>query len=329
MMKLITIENIDLSDTGVLAEMIDTVRWAYASFQVVPSGVPASTAVVEVLRSYDPNGITAESFDTAVELTLDGSSIETIDILDVPFLKFNVTTAETDRAVRIIVRLHEEIVAEYDEQTIELDDVSIRTEITKDHEVLVIKPYPVFGSLTTGQVTLKYYLDSDFPISFSPAKNFGKTSLDAMVFENGDYVGISVSCSNSQADQMLKLFIYSRDDTHATHGADAEIRNTTDGGGSAPTAAMSETVIEKNIKIDAASIHADVSGSIVATIKRTRSGTTITMGTVTLSSAQTIRDTDLSSWTATDLEPGDILVVDWGAGTTLTKATLTLGVVVK
>lgn len=106
----------------------------------------------------------------------------------------------------------------------------------------------------------------------------------------------------------------------------AEIRNTVDGGGSETTAIISETVIEQSCNLLSASIHADVSGSIVATIKRDRVGPgETTMGTVTLSSAQTIRTTDLSGFTSTDLVPGDILIIEWGAGTTVTRAVLTLG----
>jgi len=105
----------------------------------------------------------------------------------------------------------------------------------------------------------------------------------------------------------------------------SEIRCTSDGGGSAPDAVTLETYIEQDCNLHTASIYADVSGSIVATVKRDRSATVTTLGTVTLSASQGVRVTDLSGWSSVSLEAGDILIVEWGAGTTLTRATLTLG----
>jgi len=84
-------------------------------------------------------------------------------------------------------------------------------------------------------------------------------------------------------------------------------------------------VIETNATISSASIVADVSGSITATVKRDRGGVVATLGTVSLSSAVSIRDTTLSGWT-TDLVAADILIVEWTAASTLTHATLSIGV---
>ena len=105
----------------------------------------------------------------------------------------------------------------------------------------------------------------------------------------------------------------------------ADLVNTVDGGGSTPSDTTTKRVIETAATLSVASLVADVSGSITATIKRDRGGTVTTLGTVSLSSAVSTRDTTLSGWT-TDLQVADILIVEWSAASTLTRTTLTLGV---
>jgi hypothetical protein len=100
---------------------------------------------------------------------------------------------------------------------------------------------------------------------------------------------------------------------------------TVDGGGSAPSDITVKRFIETVATISTVSIVADTSGSITATLKRDRSGTVTTLGSISLSSAVTNRDTTLSGWT-TDLAVADILIVEWSGAATLTQATLTIGV---
>jgi hypothetical protein len=99
---------------------------------------------------------------------------------------------------------------------------------------------------------------------------------------------------------------------------------TVDGGGSVPGTLVRARMIERDTEITSASIVADVSGSVAVTVKRDRGGSVTTLGTVTLSSAVSVRDTTLSGWT-TGLLAGDILIAECGAGTTLGGYTLTLG----
>ena len=110
-----------------------------------------------------------------------------------------------------------------------------------------------------------------------------------------------------------------------TNSSLADLVNTVDGGGSTPSDTTTKRVIETAATLSVASLVADVSGSITATIKRDRGGTVTTLGTVGLSSVVSTRDTTLSGWT-TDLQVADILIVEWSAASTLTRTTLTLGV---
>ena len=104
-----------------------------------------------------------------------------------------------------------------------------------------------------------------------------------------------------------------------------ELRCTIDGGGAVVVASTAETLIERACTLTVASLYADQSGSITCTVKRDRSATVTTLGTVTLTAAQSVRVTDLSGWTATDLAAGDILIVEWSAPTTVERVVLTLG----
>ena len=110
-----------------------------------------------------------------------------------------------------------------------------------------------------------------------------------------------------------------------TNSSLADLVNTVDGGGSTPSDTTTKRVIETAATLSVASLVADVSGSITATIKRDRGGTVTTLGTVGLSSVVSTRDTTLSGWT-TDLQVADIIIVEWSAASTLTRTTLTLGV---
>jgi len=105
----------------------------------------------------------------------------------------------------------------------------------------------------------------------------------------------------------------------------AEVRASIDGGGSPPTATSQETGMEAVSDFTAATLHADVSGSITAAISKFSDGSTIAMGTVGLNGVKTERVTDLVSWNTTAIYAGDILIIDWTAGETLTKASLTIG----
>lgn len=104
----------------------------------------------------------------------------------------------------------------------------------------------------------------------------------------------------------------------------AEIVLTVDGGGAATAAGERRRRIERDCTITSASIAADVSGSVSVTFKRDRGGTVVTLGTIALSAAQNVRDTTLSGWTAS-LLAGDILIGEYGAGTTVTVYSVSLG----
>lgn len=105
----------------------------------------------------------------------------------------------------------------------------------------------------------------------------------------------------------------------------AEFIASIDGGGSPPSASIQETGIEATSDFTAATLHGDVSGSITAAISKFSGGSTIAMGTVGLNSAKTERITNLASWNTTAIYAGDILIINWSAGVTLTRASLSLG----
>jgi hypothetical protein len=105
------------------------------------------------------------------------------------------------------------------------------------------------------------------------------------------------------------------------------IRCTIDGGGSVPADTTVRTFSEISGTVSTASIVSGVTGSITALIQRDRSGSVTSMGTVQLTSAKTVRNTDLSGWTADDLLAGDIVIVNWSAGATLSQAVLSMKVI--
>jgi hypothetical protein len=77
--------------------------------------------------------------------------------------------------------------------------------------------------------------------------------------------------------------------------------------------------------IGSASIRADAVGSITCTVKRDRSGTVETIGTITLSSAIGIASVDISGWSNLGLLAGDVLIFEFAGASGLTRATVVLG----
>jgi len=318
---------VDLSDTGILAYAIDTVKWAKATIIFTPNGAASSTAIVEVLRSFDPDGLTSESFGTEVILDTSASAPSEINVTDTPFLYIRVNTAEADRLGEVLVLLDDPIHGQYESVLIDLDDTEIETEIQTPLHSVVVKPYPTIAAMSSGSLEIKSYIDPGYPASFVPSINVDSGSLGSIQIVTTAITGLSVSCTGVQSGGRVELFVYQHNED--PRASMAEMRNTVDGGGAPPVAVARGTIIERYTTIRTASIYADVSGSITATIKRTRGATVSTLGTITLTSDTSTRDTHLTSWTDTTLAPGDILDIAWGAGTTLTLATLSLGTEVK
>lgn len=73
-----------------------------------------------------------------------------------------------------------------------------------------------------------------------------------------------------------------------------------------------ESFVEYNGEITLASLLADATGSIVASVSRYRAGTEDAIGSISLVSEKSIRTADLTGWVNTDIQEGDILKVSWG-----------------
>jgi len=203
-----TIERFDLDTARQIPGAIDVTQWGRAEIHFIAIGTPVGSGVIEAVMAHDPDGLHCESFDTAVNLDLDSSSITPIDVSDAAHLAFDITTASASRSGKILVKLSQPVRGQYWEMNLDVSD-TVRVGVIPMQDDRLFVHARGREVNTTAAVEIQRAIDPDHPVAFTtpviPTIGTGRVSITT-----GHGLSLPVICTAAQAGQSLVLHIYSR-----------------------------------------------------------------------------------------------------------------------
>lgn len=206
--------NADITHLGPVAA-IDTTNHRTLRIQCNPGGVDPSGGVVEVKRAWSPRfDSPTVSFATTQTLTLDGSAITEIDVTDIGWVQFVVTTAVAGGSFDFEYTLSGDMRGTVFELPISMDAAGLRGFVGAGYKAVAIAT--ARDAVTTGVLELKQAMGSGFnALSFSPAASMtldGSTVTEVSSTPGGV---IYAACTTAQAGLGADLYIYTRDEVAA------------------------------------------------------------------------------------------------------------------
>ena len=200
---------VDLDTVG-LKGAIDVQSVRRISLQAMPTRGAASSAVLEIKRSFGAQSPSA-SFTTTQTITLDGTAITEIDVTDTAWLHLVCTTAES--GIRVEVEYTTSGPMQGQAFIVDLDatETGVRGTIDAAGSYKTFVLAEAHGDTNSSAFEIKRAVQSGYEaVSFSPAVNLtidGATITEIDTARTGDLVAV---CGTSQASQRLSLWVYRR-----------------------------------------------------------------------------------------------------------------------